>query len=424
MNQSAYYPLCASEGLQVEQTATEVIVFDSRKQQFHFLNSTAYDIFKACNGRNRINDIAGLLARKFNTDDSDSLVSDVTDTIGSFQEKGLMMFVAHESQQEQAPSVATDESPLFAVSVTGTSMFPILLSGDRVLVKRTSFDELQTGDIVIWSDEFRNRVAHRIVSLEKSATPPLVITKGDLRVEADAPVEFDRVIGKIVAVWREGEVRWMTELDGKNPSVNGDKKQDEQQVTAAARGQRRPSYQKMKVLDLRDISVESIRNIESVEDISLVLLAPENSHAWAEVPARDVKTVFTAPKDYRIYTGQPELLPEMLEFLEAPLRVIVSGQLFVTEFEPQQLAQAFKELILIGQAYVSSAEAKAVLESLTNIISGGIKVVPREHIRWIGESVLGPEYLSSSVVRPLVAIGDLAISKRLGEDQNGISVFK
>lgn len=423
MNQTVYYPLCASEGLQVEETATEVIVFDSKNQKFHFLNSTAYTILKACNGSNRIADIANILARDFDSVNLDSLENDVSETVGAFQEKGLIMFVADELQLQQAFADATAESPLFAVSVTGPSMFPVLLSGDKVLAKKSLPKDLQAGDIIVFLDECQNRVAHRIVSIEQSS----VTTKGDLRVETDAPVEFNRVIGKIVAVLRDGEVKWMTELDvnSKNNSSKDDGNgQKQQPAVADSQQERRPSYKRMKVLDLREISVESIRNIESVEDISLVLLSPENAHAWAEVPARDVKTIFTAPKDYRIYTGQPELLPDMLEFLEAPLRIIVSGQLFVTAFDAEQLSKAFEKLILIGQAYVSSVEAKTVLESLTTIISGQIKVVPREHTRWIGESILGPEYLSNSVQAPLVAVGNLSVSERMGEIPETISLFE
>jgi signal peptidase I len=424
---SAYYPLRALEGLQIEETETEVIVFDSNNQKFHFLNSTAYTIFKACNGFNKIRDIVGILAREFDSDDLDSLENDVVETVGAFQEKGLMMFVADDPQLRQSSLASKTGSHLFGVSLTGTSMFPVLLSGDKVLVKRSSLEDLHAGDIIVWADESLQRVAHRIVSIDKSATPPLITTRGDLRLGEDPPVAFDQVLGKIVAVLRDGQVTWMTELDANiksQPNKAGENGRKEQPSVDPVQPGRRPSYKKMKVLDLRDISVESIRNIESVEDISFVLLSPENAHAWAEVQARDVKTVFTAPKNYRIYTGQPELLPEMLEFLAEPLRIIVSGQLFVTAFEAKQLAKAFKELILIGQAYVSSVQAKEVLESLATIVSGEISVVPREHARWIGESILGPEFLSNSVQPPLVAVGGLAVSQRMGKVPENISLFE
>jgi hypothetical protein len=111
----------------------------------------------------------------------------------------------------------------------------------------------------------------------------------------------------------------------------------------------------------------------------------------------------------------------MLEFLEAPLRLIVSGQLFLTAFDPVQIQKAFAELILMGQVYVGSVEAKAALEPLTSIVSGEISVVPTEHSRWIGQSILGPEHLSNS--QPLVVIGDLELSGRLENVPANVSLF-
>lgn len=409
------YPLCAFENLQIEEAGAEVILFDTQAKTFHVLNPAAHAILKACNGSNSIQDIAGILSSQFQIEDVHSVVADVTETIKSFESKGLMWFVADEPLTSTIESDQTGDSPLFSVSVTGASMFPVLYSGDKVLVKKTALEELRVGDIIIWIDRTQERVAHRIVSLDTSSTPALITTKGDVHCETDAPVAFSRVLGKIVAVLREGELKWLKELQNNNESAA---QQNED------RPKRRPSYKELKVLDLREVSVASIQNIESVEDVSLVLLAPENEHAWSHVTAKDVKSVFTAPKEYRVYTGQPELLPEMLEFLDEPLRLIVSGQLFLTSFEPQQIRKAFKELIVLGQVYVSSEEAKTTVESFANIIAGGISIVPANHARWIGESILGPEYLNVKAHSPLVAIGDLSISERIKGIPDRIALYR
>jgi hypothetical protein len=428
MNESTFSPsrAIASENLQIEETGAEVIVFDATRQLFHFLNATAYSILKACNGCNSIRDIAVMLAGQFGCDDVDSIVNDVKETITGFRDKGLIVDVVDDPQLQHPTDNSTAESPLLAVSVTGSSMFPILLSGDKVLVKKSSIEDLAAGDIVVWTNDSQQLIAHRILALEISSTPPSITTKGDLCLEADPPVEFERVLGKIVAVLRERKVQWMSELDGKNGSSSSKEAARHTQTDSlvnTAHPKQKPSYKRMKVLDLREISVESIRNIESVEQISLVLLSPENAYAWSDVPARDVKAVFTAPKDYRIYTGQPELIPEMLEFLETPLRLVVSGQLFLTAFAPGQISEAFDELILNGQAYVSSTEAKTALESVTNVVSGEICVVPLEHTRWIGPSILGPEYLSNSHHQPLVSVGELTISKRMESIPESLLLF-
>jgi hypothetical protein len=428
MDQSVYSLGCAiaSENLQIEETGNEVVVFQTERRAFHFLNSTAYSILKACNGSHSIRDIAVIICEQFHCDDVDSIINDVTETITDFRDKGLVTFVVDDPQLQRTAVDSSVESPLLAVSVMGSSMFPVLVSRDKVLVKKSAIEELATGDIIVWSRDSFQRIAHRVLSIDASSTPPLITTKGDLCLDPDHPIAFDRVLGKIVAAIREGKVWWMKDLDRKNGGApnNGEASSRKTDRPAdAARPKQKPSYKRMMVLDLREISVEAILNIESVEEISLVLLSPENAHAWSSVPAQGVKGVLTAPKEHRVYTGQPELLPEMLEFLEAPLRVVVSGQLFLTAFKPGQISEAFDELILNGQAYVSSAEAKAALESVTNIVSGEICVVPVEHTRWIGQSILGPEYLNNSPRQPIVAIGELTVSTRVKDIPESLPLF-
>lgn len=417
----------ASADLQIEETGADVIVFDTRRGLFHFLNATAHSILNACNGSNSVRDIAVTLAGQFNAEDVDTIVGDVAETILQFRDKGLVTYVVDDPHLQQAATGPAAESPLLAVSVSGSSMFPALLSGDKVLVKKSSMEECAPGEIVVWMNDMVEYIAHRVLSVEASAAPPFLVTKGDLCFEPDPPVEFDRVLGKIVAVLREGEVKWVKELDGKNggqPDGGDTARAGKATAAGDAPPSRKPSYKRMMVLDLREISAESIRNIESVEEISMVLLSPGNAHAWADVPARDVKAVLTVPEDYWVYTGQPELLPDMLEFLEAPLRLVVSGQLFLTAFQPAQIAKALGALVLNGQAYVSSDEVKAALQPLTDIVSGEIRVVPGDHNRWIGQSILGPEYVGTLGQRALVAVGELTISDRMGGVPDGLPLFK
>ena len=80
----------ASDNLRIEETGTDIIIFDPEAQLFHFINRSAYTIFKACNGSNGINDIAAILSEEFKFDDLDALVIDVKATIDQFREKGLV----------------------------------------------------------------------------------------------------------------------------------------------------------------------------------------------------------------------------------------------------------------------------------------------------------------------------------------------
>lgn len=407
---TTYYPLCNFENLQVEEAGAEVIVFDSKTKTFHLLNTTAHSILKACNGLNTITDITAVISNSFEAENLDSVVADVTETIKSFESKGLVWSVADGAQLSSIEADHANNSLLMAFTVTGSSMFPVLISGEKVLVKRSSLEDLNIGDIIVLVDTANKHVAHRIISIDASSTPPQITTKGDVHHAPDPPVGIDCVVGKVVAVLHEGEPRWIKEHES---SPRPGQSPEEKQV-------RKPSYRGLKVLDLREVSVESIQNIESVDEVSLVLLSPENAHAWSSVNATNVGSTYTAPKEYRVYTGQPELLPEMLEFLAEPLRLIVSGQLFLTGFDPQQILASFKELIVIGRVYVNSAEAKSAVESIANIIGGGISIVPPEHVRWIGESILGPEIQKA----PLVAIGKLAVATGLREIPQCLTLFR
>lgn len=407
---TTYYPLCAFENLQVEEAGAEVIVFDSKTKTFHLLNTTAHSILNACNGLNTITDITAIISKSFEAEDFDSVVADVTETIKSFESKGLVWSVADEAQLSTIEADHPSDSPLIAIAVTGSSMFPVLISGDKVLVKRSLLEDLNIGDIIVLLDSSDKHVAHRIISIDTDSTPAQITTRGDIYYATDPPVGIDRVVGKVVAVLHQGEPKWIKEHES---SADPRQSPEEEQI-------RKPSYKGLQVLDLREVSVESIQNIESVDEVNLVLLSPENAHAWSSVTATNVRSTYTAPKEYRVYTGQPELLPEMLEFLTEPLRLIVSGQLFLTGFDPQQILVSFKELIVIGRVYVNSAEAKSAVESIANIIGGGISIVPPEHVRWIGDSILGPEIQ----IAPIVALGKLAVATGMREIPQCLALFR
>ncbi|HLJ27450.1 MAG TPA: PqqD family peptide modification chaperone [Candidatus Angelobacter sp.] len=408
----ASFPI-AVEGLKVEKTETEAIVFDEVSESFHFLNPTAHSILNACNGSNTIKDIAGILALEFNCEDSELLFADVSETVKLFRDRGLVTFAVDDFRFNDESGSVVDPGELMSFVIHGVSMFPVLLAGDKALVKRTRVEDLKVGDIIVWSKTPSNTIAHRVVSLGLAADPWSIVTKGDLLLELDEPLQPGDVLGKIVAVLRGGHVQWLRQIEAGLADEPGARDPAIQPPVATGALPKKGSFNGLKVLDLREISAEAIGNIESVRDVSLVLLSPENESAWSKVDAQNVTSVITVPNHYRVYTGQPEILPELLEFSEKPLSIVVSGQLFLTDFRPDQFLKAFAHLMLSGQAYVGSAEARAALQSITTVLAGEIHVIASKHVRWIGESLIGPEYKSRNGELPLVAVGELARSQRL-----------
>ena len=99
---------------------------------------------------------------------------------------------------------------------TGDSMLPSVWPGDLLTVRRQSFSEFQSGDIVLYEREAgentltrpygpaspggRGFVAHRIVRRNGRQ----LITRGDSLRRNDAPVDEEQVLGRVVSISRNG----------------------------------------------------------------------------------------------------------------------------------------------------------------------------------------------------------------------------
>jgi hypothetical protein len=408
-----YLPV-AAENLQVEPTGSESVVFDPATNAFHLLNGTASTILGACNGASSVRDIAVKLRLQDDAPDVDAVVEDVRRCLGELRALGLIEYITEEMEGDAPPPSGYDKGVLTAVNIMSSSMFPILLAGDRVLVRRTPVEDLQPGDIIIYyKPSLQRYTAHRIQSIQKDSQPPVVITRGDQCHEVDPPVRTDCILGTAVAVFRDGGFQWLRSLQAQLAEAPSAEAARPEPQACEPRPDSGASFRDLQVLDLRQVPPESIRAIEHVEDVGVVLLSPRTAEAWSPRTVRDVKNVVTVDDDVLVCTGQPELLPEMIPFLEAPLRLVVVGQLFLTEFSAAQIPMVLRQAKLYGDAYVGSSQAKAALETVAELFEGGIRVVPAAHRRWIGESILGPEY-ASAAPEPLVAVGKLDKSARLG----------
>lgn len=80
--------------------------------------------------------------------------------------------------------------------VEGTSMEPVLQTGDVVVViRKVKPEELSVGDIVVYR-RGSSLVIHRVVSLGPSG----LVTKGDNNWAPDPPVPYEAVVGKVLSV--------------------------------------------------------------------------------------------------------------------------------------------------------------------------------------------------------------------------------
>jgi hypothetical protein len=88
----------------------------------------------------------------------------------------------------------------------GGSMEPAILPRDILVVSRCGVDDLQPRDVVLFARDGR-LFAHRLLEVGRHAGRPLLLTRGDSMWSADAPVEAADLLGRVVAVGRQGVFR-------------------------------------------------------------------------------------------------------------------------------------------------------------------------------------------------------------------------
>lgn len=88
------------------------------------------------------------------------------------------------------------------VPIEGQSMRPLLRAGDSVLVAHRR-DGIRPGDVVVFRHKGR-LVAHRVLRIADGNGGRVLITKGDSVRRSDAPVPAQEIVGRVVAIQRDG----------------------------------------------------------------------------------------------------------------------------------------------------------------------------------------------------------------------------
>mgnify|MGYP001112391588 CR=1 FL=1 len=79
--------------------------------------------------------------------------------------------------------------------VTSGSMWPVLKTGDLVLVKGTTGDVLGVSDIAVY-EHAGGFAIHRVVKKNENT----FVTKGDANRKDDSPVSYDQLVGRALTV--------------------------------------------------------------------------------------------------------------------------------------------------------------------------------------------------------------------------------
>jgi signal peptidase I len=86
----------------------------------------------------------------------------------------------------------------------GGSMYPFVRTGDMLLIEPKIPSELKIGDLVLYRRESGVHIVHRLI--RKNGLTSL-ITRGDGLFYDDPPVPVDQVLGRVIAVERDGRSR-------------------------------------------------------------------------------------------------------------------------------------------------------------------------------------------------------------------------
>ncbi len=82
----------------------------------------------------------------------------------------------------------------------GHSMSPSLRNGDILVIKKIPVDGVDVGDIVLAGTTDRPLLAHRVIRRTRNAW----ITCGDALTRPDAPLDAERLIGRVEMIERDG----------------------------------------------------------------------------------------------------------------------------------------------------------------------------------------------------------------------------
>jgi len=83
----------------------------------------------------------------------------------------------------------------------GSSMCPILIQADILLVKVMPSGNIRFGDIMVYKEKDRF-IVHRFICRKKIGGVIKIIAKADNRFRRDRPINVESVIGKVVQVSR------------------------------------------------------------------------------------------------------------------------------------------------------------------------------------------------------------------------------
>jgi len=93
------------------------------------------------------------------------------------------------------------------VRVNGISMLPAIRPRDVLLVGHRTIEDIKPADVVLFTVGGR-LFAHRVVRIGSGHSgSAFLVTKGDTHHREDLPIASSQLIGRVLALWRDGRAR-------------------------------------------------------------------------------------------------------------------------------------------------------------------------------------------------------------------------
>jgi signal peptidase I len=88
----------------------------------------------------------------------------------------------------------------------GNSMYPLIQQGEICRFNPIEAFSIKKGDILLFYTEKGQLIAHRLYRMERMYNQQFYLLKGDTNLGFDAPIQGDRIIGKLVCVQKKNKV--------------------------------------------------------------------------------------------------------------------------------------------------------------------------------------------------------------------------
>lgn len=93
------------------------------------------------------------------------------------------------------------------MNIKGRSMYPFIKRNDMVTVKPIKFEQIITGDIIVYTRSIEHDfTGHRVIKKRRNTQGrEFLFTKGDASIHGDFPVYPEDIYGKVIIIERNGK---------------------------------------------------------------------------------------------------------------------------------------------------------------------------------------------------------------------------